>query len=69
MALIECCLSNVSGTTRTALDESEHSVRETICLDRCGTCYENAFFVVDGELHTDESHRDLIERLDSEVTE
>lgn len=64
MALLECCLSNVSSDARVALDESDHQVRETFCLDRCGDCYDRPFLVVDGELRTGGSHGDLIESLD-----
>jgi len=60
MATVECCLSNVSGDARSLLHESEHTVRETLCLDRCGECYRHPFLVVDGELWTGDAHRDII---------
>lgn len=66
MALLECCLSNVSLDARVALDESDHEIRETICLDRCGDCYAQPFLVVDGDIYTGETHRDLLESLDCE---
>lgn len=66
MALVECCLSNVSADARIALDESDHEVRETFCLDRCGDCYDRPFLVVDGELRTGDSHEVLLESLDGE---
>lgn len=64
MSLIECCLSNVSADARRALADSDHRVRETICLDRCGTCYTDAFFIVDGELTRGGSHEDLLKCID-----
>lgn len=66
MALLECCLSNVSSDVRVALDKSDHEVREAFCLDRCGDCYDRAFLVVDGELQAGDSHADLLESLDGE---
>lgn len=66
MALLECCLSNVSSDARIALDQSDHEVRETICLDRCGDCYDQPFLVVDGDLQTGSSHRELLRSLDDE---
>ena len=64
MALIECCLSNVSSDARTALNESDHEVREAICLDRCGDCYDRSFVVVDGDLWIGDSHRDILRSID-----
>lgn len=66
MALLECCLSNVSSDALVAMNESEHEIRETICLDRCGACYDQPFLVVNGELQRDKSHRDLLRSLDME---
>lgn len=63
MALIECCLSNITSEARIALDQVDHEVRETICLDRCGPCYDQPFLVVDGEIYTADDHHDLIESL------
>ena len=65
MTLIECCLSNISAEGLTTLQESEHDARETICLDRCGTCYAEPFLVADGELRTGSSHRALLQTLDA----
>lgn len=70
MALIECCLSNVSADARAALDESDQRVREAICLDRCGDCYAEPFLVVDGDLRKGESHQKLLYSIeDSEAPE
>lgn len=64
MALIECCLSNVSGTARLALNDSDHRVRESLCLDRCGNCHDEAFVVVEGALYTGDSHEQLLQGID-----
>lgn len=64
MVLIECCLNNVSSGARTALNESDHEVRETICLDRCGDCYDRSFMVVEGNLRIGDSHRDILRSID-----
>jgi uncharacterized protein YuzB (UPF0349 family) len=67
MTLVECCLSNVSSDARAVLDESDHEIRESFCLDRCGTCYEQPFLIVDGELSVATSFEDLLDPLaDSE---
>lgn len=66
MALLECCLSNVSSDARVALNESDHEIREAFCLDRCGQCYDDPFLVVNGDLRTGDSHRDLLRLLDAE---
>ncbi|MFC4986699.1 DUF1450 domain-containing protein [Saliphagus infecundisoli] len=66
MAFLECCLNNVSSDARVALGESDHDVRETFCLDRCGDCYDRSFLVVDGELRTGNSHMDLLESVDDQ---
>ncbi len=60
MTLIECCLGNVTAEARRELRESDGQVRETICLDRCGTCCASPFLIVDGELREDESFSDLL---------
>ena len=64
MPLIECCLNNVSADTRAAIANSDEQVRETICLDRCGECYDQSFLVVDAELRTGKSHRNILQSLD-----
>lgn len=60
MVFIECCLSNVTTDSRLALNEVGHEVRETMCLDRCGTCHDQPFLVIDGDIHTGDSHQNLI---------
>lgn len=66
MALLECCLSNVSSDARVALNDADYEVREAFCLDRCGRCYDDPFLVIDGKVRTGESHRDLLRALDGE---
>lgn len=60
MALIECCLHNVSSEARDVLHRTDHTVRERLCLDRCGDCDRQPFVVVDGTLELGTSHRDLL---------
>lgn len=67
MALIECCLSNVSSDMRKALSESDHEVRETFCLDRCGICYNQQFLVIDGELHGEIADLNSLSDIDVEA--
>lgn len=69
MAFIECCLHNVSSDARTTLNESDHTVREAICLERCGECDEGSFLVVDGTFRTGSSHGDLLDSLEDLQTE
>lgn len=69
MTLLECCLSNVSSDGLAALKESEYKLNETICLDRCGVCYDRPFLIVDGELHTGESHQEILDSLESDRRE
>lgn len=64
MTLVECCVGNVTADARKELHESDVQVREAICLDRCGTCWERPFLIVDGELRTDESYSDLLRSLE-----
>jgi uncharacterized protein YuzB (UPF0349 family) len=66
MALIECCLSNVSSDARVALADSDHDIRESLCLDRCGECYARPFLIVEGELRSGGSHHDLLAALDGD---
>lgn len=64
MTLVECCLANVTSDARTELHRSDARVREAFCLDRCGTCCETPFLVVDGEFREGESFSDLVRALD-----
>lgn len=59
---VECCVNNVTADARAVLDETVHEVRFSFCLDHCGTCYEEPFLVVDGELRTGRSHEDILRR-------
>lgn len=69
MTLLECCLSNVSSDGLAALKSSEHKLNETICLDRCGVCYDQPFLIVDGELRTGESHQEILGSIESDSRE
>ncbi|PSP51237.1 hypothetical protein BRC60_03360 [Halobacteriales archaeon QH_1_68_42] len=70
---VEYCLRNVSGETRERLaaeasagrdadtdDAGGVAVDERRCLQRCGTCYSEAFLVVDGTVAVADSHADLL---------
>lgn len=65
MTLLECCLGNVSSDGLAALKDSEYKLNETICLDRCGACYDRPFLIVDGELRTGESHEEILDSLEN----
>jgi len=69
MTLFECCLSNVSSDGLAALKKSENELNETICLDRCGVCYDQPFLIVDGEIQTGDSHKKLLNSLESDGRE
>ena len=64
MTFIECCLANVTPDARTNLQESDARVREAFCLDRCGTCCETPFLIVDGEFRDGESFSDLLATIE-----
>ena len=64
MTLIECCLANVTPAARTTLHESDARVREAFCLDRCGTCCETPFLIVDGQFRDGDSFSDLLDGFD-----
>jgi uncharacterized protein YuzB (UPF0349 family) len=63
--VINYCLSNIDEVTRTLLRRSEFEVVEDFCLNRCGTCYEGPFLVVEGRLFTGESHQAILEQVKS----
>jgi uncharacterized protein YuzB (UPF0349 family) len=69
MTLLECCLSDVSSDGLAALKNSEYDLNEKICLDRCGVCYDRPFLIVDGELHTGDSHKEILNSLESNSQE
>lgn len=64
MDLIECCLGNVTSDARRELHDSDEQVRVAICLDRCGTCCERPFLIVDGDVRKAESFSTLLGGLD-----
>jgi uncharacterized protein YuzB (UPF0349 family) len=59
MTTIEYCLNNVGKELRGRLIDVDCTV-EHRCLQRCGECYREDFFVVDGVLETGESHAELL---------
>jgi uncharacterized protein YuzB (UPF0349 family) len=74
---IEYCLRNVDDETRERLaadagaspdtDAASADIVEQRCLQRCGTCYSEAFLVVDGAVQTARSHATLL--TDSGLTQ
>lgn len=63
---VECCIDNVDVDGRRAIEASAESVDVQYCLQRCGICYREPFFVVDGNVVTGEDHLTLLDSLDSE---
>jgi uncharacterized protein YuzB (UPF0349 family) len=62
---VECCIDNLDSDSRQAIEASEASVDIRYCLQRCGRCYKEPFFVVDGEALTGADHATLLETLES----
>lgn len=60
--IIQYCISNVDPDRRARLEATDAAVRATSCLQRCGSCYEGAFLVLDGEFVAGD-HLDLLERV------
>jgi uncharacterized protein YuzB (UPF0349 family) len=64
---IQCCLDNVDATTRSRVQAGGTTVDATVqfrpCLQRCGTCYEGSFLIIDGDLRRGESHEGLLADL------
>jgi len=65
---VECCIDNLDSESRRAIEASDKSVDVRYCLQRCGRCYTEPFFVVDGEAITGADHSTLLETLESGVT-
>ena len=63
MSRVECCLFNVDESAEARLDATGHDVDVAPCLQRCGTCQEDAFLVVDGDFRFAEDHADLLAGL------
>lgn len=65
---VECCIDNLAPESRQAIEASEESVDVRYCLQRCGRCYKEPFFVVDGDVVTGTDHATLLETLESGVS-
>ncbi|WP_435551711.1 DUF1450 domain-containing protein [Natrinema sp. CGMCC1.2065] len=63
---VECCIDNVDVDSYRAIKDSNQSVNFQYCLQRCGTCYKEPFFVIDGDVVTGTDHLTLLNTLDSE---
>ena len=62
--LVEYCLDNADGEARERLAALPGRTRATHCLQRCGTCYREAFAVVDGDPVICEDHEALAAALE-----
>ena len=58
--MLEYCLGNVDAPTRSRLEQLESPARERLCLQRCGTCWQQPFLVADGTVHTGPDHETLL---------
>lgn len=61
--MIEYCRVNVDAVARGDLIVHQVPVKEHPCLQRCGVCYEESFMVVDGEVATGRTHKEILERV------
>jgi len=61
---VEYCVNNVTSPERALIEECDGDTVGYPCLERCGTCQQTSFLVVDGELRREESHRKLIGQSD-----
>ena len=64
--LVECCVHNLTGDSREPVDRIDDEVRMSFCLDRCGTCYEGPFLVIDGKLQAGGSYKEILNVAKSE---
>lgn len=64
--VVEYCVNNCPSPDERFGADIE--TRAMPCLERCGTCRTTPFLVVDGELHTADTHEELRETL-SEVSQ
>ncbi|MFB6150628.1 MAG: DUF1450 domain-containing protein [Haloarculaceae archaeon] len=64
---MEYCVANVAGDAREGVVALPTETRAYPCLERCGTCRDTPFLVVDGAVVTAGSHRTLCERIGGEV--
>ncbi|MFC5134667.1 MULTISPECIES: DUF1450 domain-containing protein [Haloferacaceae] len=70
VGVVQCCKRNAPEDLREVLDCDRYSLRETLCLQRCGECYETGFVVVDGtkvEFDVDRPRETLPAELRSET--
>lgn len=59
---IEYCVNNVTSAARKRIETCSGGAQGYPCLERCGTCRQDPFLVVDGEIHRAETHRELLSR-------
>lgn len=63
-SVVECCVNNLSEDGLESLDGSEHDVRFSFCLDRCGQCHETDLLVVDGTPVCGDSYDEILTVVD-----
>lgn len=68
-SVVECCVSNLTSDGRKAIENSEHDVRFSFCLDRCGRCHEDSFLVIDGDPISGESYDEILAKYGGNKTE
>lgn len=61
---VECCLANVTPALRGLARECDLQIREVPCLEHCDRCRTGPFLIVDGQLYTGSSHREILRRID-----
>lgn len=59
-------MHNLTQATQGGDEALEDEVRISYCLDRCGTCYEESFLVIDGELASGPSYEEILQTHGSE---
>jgi len=59
---VECCIANVTSDLRDLAREYDLLVREVPCLEHCDRCRAGPFLIVDGQLYTGSSHREILRR-------
>lgn len=62
-AVIEYCLRNVDEEIEQSLDACHVPTRSLACMEQCGICYREPFFVVDGEFVDGSSHASLLDEI------
>jgi uncharacterized protein YuzB (UPF0349 family) len=71
--IIEFCQSNLAAGTERVKEELEKDdsldVIEYGCLGHCGECYQAPFALVNGEVVTGSSTKDLLQKIKQHIEE